>query len=74
VSWAQAMRCMVLMLPISCMTWAFRMLPFLPWDSDKSCKNLVKGVADAVFGVLPNVSESFQPQFERLGIRFEMGC
>ena len=46
----------------------------LPWDSDKSCKNLVKGVADAVFGVLPNVSESFQPQFQRLGIRFEMGC
>jgi uncharacterized iron-regulated protein len=45
----------------------------LPWDSDKSCKNLVKGVADAVFGVLPNVSESFQPQFQRLGIRFEMG-
>ena len=45
----------------------------LPWDSDKSCKNLVKGVADAVFGVLPNASESFQPQFQRLGIRFEMG-
>lgn len=45
----------------------------LPWDSDKSCKNLVKGVADAVFGVLPNVFESFQPQFQRLGIRFEMG-
>jgi uncharacterized iron-regulated protein len=45
----------------------------LPWDSNKSCKNLVKGVADAVFGVLPNASESFQPQFQRLGIRFEMG-
>jgi len=45
----------------------------LPWDSDKSCKNLVKGLADAVFGVLPNVSESLQPQFQRLGIRFEMG-
>jgi len=56
------------------MTWAFRMLPFLPWDSDKSCKNLVKAVADAVFGVLPNVSGFFQPQFQRLGIRFEMGC
>jgi uncharacterized iron-regulated protein len=45
----------------------------LPWDSDKSCKNLVKGVADAVFGVLPHVSESFRPQFQRLGIRYEMG-
>lgn len=45
----------------------------LPWDSDKSCKNLVAGVADAVFGVLPHVSESFRPQFQRLGIRYEMG-
>jgi len=45
----------------------------LPWDSDKSCKQLVKGVADAVFGVLPHTSESFQPQFQRLGIRYEMG-
>lgn len=45
----------------------------LPWDSDKSCKNLVTGVADAVFGVLPHVSESFRPQFQRLGIRYEMG-
>lgn len=31
------------------------------------------GVADAVFGVLPHVSESFRPQFQRLGIRYEMG-
>lgn len=45
----------------------------LPWDSDKSCKQLVKGVADAVFGVLPHTSESFRPQFQRLGIRYEMG-
>lgn len=44
----------------------------LPWDSDKSCKQLVKGVADAVFGVLPHTSESFRPQFQRLGIRYEM--
>ena len=45
----------------------------LPWDSDKSCKNLIKGVADAVFGVLPHKSESSRPQFQRLGIRYEMG-
>ncbi len=45
----------------------------LPWDSDKSCHHLIKGVADAVFGVLPHVSESIRPQFQRLGIRFEMG-
>ena len=45
----------------------------LPWDSSKSCKHLVKGVADAVFGVLPHVSESFRPQFQRLGIRYEIG-
>lgn len=45
----------------------------LPWDNDKSCKHLVKGVADAVFGVLPHASEPTQPQFQRLGIRFEMG-
>lgn len=45
----------------------------LPWDSDKSCKQLVTGVADAVFGVLPHVPELFRPQFQRLGIRYEMG-
>ncbi len=45
----------------------------LPWDNDKSCKSLVTGVADAVFGVLPHVSESSRPQFQRLGIRYEMG-
>ena len=44
----------------------------LPWDSDKSCKQLVKGMADAVFGVLPHISDPFQPQFQRLGIRFEI--
>ncbi|SEF53436.1 ChaN family lipoprotein [Nitrosomonas ureae] len=45
----------------------------LPWDSSKSCQQLVRGVADAVFGVMPHVSESFRPQFQRLGIRYEMG-
>lgn len=45
----------------------------LPWDSDKSCKQLVAGVADAVFGVLPHVPELIRPQFQRLGIRYEMG-
>lgn len=45
----------------------------LPWDNDKSCKQLVAGVADAVFGVLPHVPELFRPQFQRLGIRYEMG-
>ncbi|WP_295623906.1 ChaN family lipoprotein [uncultured Nitrosomonas sp.] len=48
-------------------------IALLPWDSSKSCKQLVEGVADAVFGVLPHVSESFRPQFQRLGIRYEMG-
>lgn len=45
----------------------------LPWDSGRSCKHLVAGVADAVFGVLPHVAELQRPQFQRLGIRYEMG-
>ncbi len=45
----------------------------LPWDKDKSCKQLVNGVADAVFGVLSHVPESSRPQFQRLGIHYEMG-
>ncbi|SFE27236.1 ChaN family lipoprotein [Nitrosomonas sp. Nm166] len=44
----------------------------LPWDSGKSCKHLVKGVADAVFGALPYTAASAQPQFQRLGIRYEI--
>lgn len=32
-----------------------------------------KGFADAVFGVLPHASDSIQPQFQRLGIRYEIG-
>ena len=43
----------------------------LPWDSNTSCKNLVTGLADAVFGVtsyfVPRV-----PSRQRLGIRFEI--
>uniref|UniRef100_UPI0035B44794 PDZ domain-containing protein n=1 Tax=Nitrosomonas sp. TaxID=42353 RepID=UPI0035B44794 len=31
------------------------------------------GVADAVFGVVPHVPELIRPQFQRLGIRYEMG-
>ncbi len=44
----------------------------LPWDNNRSCKLLVSGVADAVFGVLPHISNPFEPQYQRLGIRFEM--
>ena len=44
----------------------------LPWDSSRSCKHLVKGIADAVFGTLPHTVESAQPQFQRLGIRYEI--
>ena len=45
----------------------------LPWDNNRSCKQLVAGVADAVFGVLPHISNPFEPDYQRLGIRFEMG-
>ena len=45
----------------------------LPWDINKSCSQLVAGVADAVFGVLPHISDPFvEPKYQRLGIRFEM--
>jgi uncharacterized iron-regulated protein len=44
----------------------------LPWDAGKSCKQFVSGVADAVFGVMPYVSQSTQPLRQRLGIRFEI--
>ena len=44
----------------------------LPWDASKSCKQFVSGVADAVFGVMPYVSQSTQPMRQRLGIRFEI--
>ncbi len=44
----------------------------LPWDTGRSCKQFVSGVADAVFGVLPYSSQSMQPLRQRLGIRFEI--
>lgn len=48
-------------------------LSLLPWDMNKSCKQLVAGVADAVFGVLPERPDPFaEPKYQRLGIRFEM--
>ncbi len=48
-------------------------MSLLPWDTGKSCKQLVAGVADAVFGVLPEHPALFaEPKYQRLGIRFEM--
>ena len=44
----------------------------LPWDTSKSCKQFVPGVADAVFGVVPYVSQPSLPTHQRLGIRFEI--
>ncbi|MDH5552046.1 MAG: ChaN family lipoprotein [Nitrosomonas sp.] len=43
----------------------------LPWDTGRSCKRFVSGFADAVFGVVPYVSQISQPMRQRLGIRFE---
>ena len=45
----------------------------LPWDESRSCQSLVPGLATAVFGVQIHVSDPTQPQFQRLGIRFEIG-
>ncbi len=48
-------------------------MSLLPWDTNKPCKQLVAGVADAVFGVLPERPDPFaEPKYQRLGIRFEM--
>lgn len=48
-------------------------MSLLPWDTNKPCKRLVAGVADAVFGVLPEHPDPFaEPKYQRLGIRFEM--
>ena len=44
----------------------------LPWDSGKACGQLVAGIADAVFGVVPLVAHV--QQYQRLGIRFEMAA
>ncbi|MBK7364601.1 MAG: ChaN family lipoprotein [Nitrosomonas sp.] len=43
----------------------------IPWDTNKSCKQLTNGYADAVFGLTPQNIE-VPPSFQRLGIRYEM--
>ncbi|HMU65319.1 MAG: ChaN family lipoprotein [Nitrosomonas sp.] len=43
----------------------------IPWDTNKSCKQLTDGYADAVFGLTPQNIEA-PPSFQRLGIRYEM--
>ncbi|MBM3356466.1 MAG: PDZ domain-containing protein [Betaproteobacteria bacterium] len=42
----------------------------LPWDRDRECRELVAGIADAVFGVAAPVSPA-RPR-QRLGIRIEL--
>ncbi len=48
-----------------------RIASLLPWDTNKSCKQLVPGYADAVFGLDPFIAEMAAPSHQRLGIRFE---
>ncbi|SCZ85603.1 PDZ/DHR/GLGF domain protein [Nitrosomonas mobilis] len=48
-----------------------RIASLLPWDTNKSCKQLVPDYADAVFGLDPFVAETAVPSRQRLGIRFE---
>lgn len=43
----------------------------LPWDTNRSCKRLVKGYADAVFGLTPFTSIATAPSQQQLGISFE---
>lgn len=43
----------------------------IPWDTNKSCKQLTEGYANAVFGLVPQSIEA-TPAFQRLGIRYEM--
>ena len=43
----------------------------IPWDTNKSCKQLTEGYADAVFGLAPQSIET-APPFQRLGIRYEI--
>ncbi len=43
----------------------------LPWESNKACKQLVTGIADAVFGVASHADMHVPPR-QQLGIRFEM--
>lgn len=45
----------------------------LPWDTNRPCKLLVEGYADAVFGLTPMSSPSASPPQQRLGIGFEFG-
>lgn len=45
----------------------------LPWDTNRPCKSLVEGYADAVFGLAPFAAESGAPSHQRLGIGFESG-
>ncbi len=47
-------------------------ISLLPWDVGQSCKRLVPGLADAVFGVAPYVSQPTLQSYQRLGIRFEI--
>lgn len=48
-----------------------RINSLLPWDTGKSCRQLVAGYADAVFGLAPFVPET-APMHQRLGIRYEI--
>ena len=43
----------------------------IPWDTNKSCKQLTEGYANAVFGLVPQSIEA-TPSFQRLGIQYEM--
>lgn len=43
----------------------------LPWDTDRPCRQLAAGYADAVFGVAPYAVE-IAPSRQRLGIRYEI--
>jgi len=45
------------------------LVTLLPWDRGRECRELVAGMADAVFGVAAPVSSA--PQRQRLGIRIE---
>lgn len=44
---------------------------WLPWDTNRSCRQLVAGYADAVFGISPFAVET-TPLRQRLGIRYEI--
>lgn len=46
-------------------------LSLLPWDTNRPCKRLVAGYADAVFGLEPFMPEAAPALRQRLGIRYE---